>query len=685
MARRIPGLSRLARACGVATSYVDLARVRRTASHDALLAVLRSMGAPVERAADVPAALVEHEARAWRRALEPVAVAWDGKPRAIELRRPADEADARAEVRIEAEDGETRTVELAAGARTVRRATVDGRRYVAQRMQLPELPIGYHRVSVTLRGGCAESLLIAAPVQCWEPEPRREWGVFLPLYALRSASDWGIGDFGDLERLAEWVVARGGSAVATLPLLAAFVERPFDPSPYAPVSRLFWNECFLDMARVPGLEAEPTDELGRLRAADHVDYRGVAAARRGALTPLAHRYFQNGGAQSREFREFLRENPRAEAYARFRAACHEAESGWPGWAAPDAAERVNENGDAYRYHLFAQLMAARQLRDVARRVRDAGGSFYLDLPLGVRPDGFDVWQHRELFALGVSTGAPPDPFFSRGQSWGFPPFDPHALRESGYGYFRECVRNHMRYAGVLRLDHVMGLHRLFWIPPGGQPADGVYVRYPAEEMYAILALESHRHETMVVGEDLGTVPREVPRAMAAHALQRMSVLQFEVNPDSRRPLPQPPRARVASINTHDMPTFAAFWRGLDIDDRRDLGLLDMAGAAAARVARERVRQALARMLRSQRLLGEAVDDVEQVHAACLQYYGRSRARLVLCTLEDLWAETRPQNTPGTYAERPNWSRKARYPLEEFTRMPQVLHVLDALNASRGQE
>ncbi|HEX2120656.1 MAG TPA: 4-alpha-glucanotransferase, partial [Thermoanaerobaculia bacterium] len=239
------------------------------------------------------------------------------------------------------------------------------------------------------------------------------------------------------------------------------------------------------------------------------------------------------------------------------------------------------DGPASR-HIDAQLRIAQQMRRLAAR-----GGLYLDFPLGVHPGGYDVWRYADSFAKGVSVGAPPDAFFTKGQNWGFPPLDPDAIRANRYEYFRACIRHHMQHASILRLDHVMGLHRLYWIPEGAEAKDGVYVRYRDEELFAIIALESQLHGCAVVGEDLGTVPEYVPRAMQRHGLRRMFVVQYEAKPEG---IGDPPRMSVASVNTHDMPTFAAFERGLDIDDRVEQGLLDEEGARKEREARARIRE-----------------------------------------------------------------------------------------------
>ncbi len=327
-------------------------------------------------------------------------------------------------------------------------------------------------------------------------------------------------------------------------------------------------------------------------------------------------------------------------------------------------------------------MFEEQFEAVSRRFRGKGVALYLDLPLGANHDSYDVWRYRDLFAADASAGAPPDDFFTQGQDWGFPPLHPARIREEGFGYFRACVGGQLRHAGILRIDHVMGLHRFFWVPRGMTAREGTYVRYPAEELYAVLCLESHRHRASIVGEDLGTVPSYVRRAMARHGLSRMYVVQFGLSPDPERALDSVPKDSVACLNTHDMPPFASFWEGRDIDDRRELGLLDDRGAAEEKERRARTREALSVFLARRGWVADQEPGLREALWGCISYLASSRAGFVVANLEDLILETRPQNVPGTWTERPNWARKARAGLEEFRAAEGVVRILRGLERLR---
>jgi 4-alpha-glucanotransferase len=319
-----------------------------------------------------------------------------------------------------------------------------------------------------------------------------------------------------------------------------------------------------------------------------------------------------------------------------------------------------------------------QLRSLAEKAGISGPGLYLDLPLGVHSDSYDVWRERASFAVGVSGGAPPDTFFTKGQEWGFPPLQPEAIRADGYAYLRRCLHHHMQYAGLLRIDHVMGLHRLYWVPQGLGPLHGVYVRYPAEELYAVYCLESVRHQTILVGEDLGTVPDSVRPAMARHDVHRLYVGQFELRNDPNQPIMPPAPGAVASMNTHDLPTFAAFWRCLDLEDGRNLGLYD---DGVVRHEAYRRRQQLGLLLEWLRRVGllQGNSDEANVLRACLCFLAGGPASAVMVSAEDLWQATDPQNVPGTWRERPNWQRRAAVALEHFDEMPELVATLRALN------
>jgi len=696
--RQQRSLRQLARLHGLLPSYTDALGHRRTAKTDALIDLLRALGAAVETLSDAPAALREAGQGVWRHLVEPVSVVWGSGPLELALRLPAGPADSTARCSLTLENGEQRAwVQDLSALRPRSAVRVEGERFVVKTLPVPgPLTAGYHKLLLELPDSSSESLIIAAPRRAFLPPEGSLWGVFMPLYALHSRASWGAGDLADLEVLMSRVASEGGSAVATLPLLPVFLDTPFDPSPYAPVSRLLWNELYVHVPRIPEYQACPEAQaevqssgfqaaVGQLRAAAEVDYRRLMSLKRRVLEILSRELTRAAPERAAVFRRFLDHNPEVLDYAQFRAFGELRAAPWPDWPESQRNGRLQPaDGDepAVRYHAYAQWVAAEQIQSLGDGARAGRCGLYLDLPLGVHRLGYDVWRNRDAFILGASAGAPPDPYSIKGQDWQFPPLHPERMRARHYGYVVRYLRHHLRHAGILRIDHVMGLHRLFCIPEGLEARDGVYLRYPAEELYAILCLESHRHQAWIVGENLGTVPAYVDATMVGHGIQRMYVAQYELSPGAGRALPPPPADCVASLNTHDMPPFAAFWDDLDIEDRLGMGLLDAKGAAWQRRARRVMKQALGRFLDHKGLLRTSSRNTMAVMRGCLEYLAASSARLVLINLEDLWLETQPQNVPNTGTRRPNWRRKARLDLETMLERPSVTRILRRVHRLR---
>jgi 4-alpha-glucanotransferase len=475
----------------------------------------------------------------------------------------------------------------------------------------------------------------------------------------------GVGDLSDLARLSSLVSAHGGSFVATLPFLASF---PNEPSPYSPASRLFWNELFVDPRLAPEWQLvrqpAPIDEWKREPL---IDYPAVSAFKRALLESMSREALR---ARPR-FLETLLQNERLGEYARFRSTTEARGRPWPTWSEPPAEGDLRH--PAFLYHLYAQALAEEQIARVADASAARGVRFYLDMPLGVHGHGFDTWMNPALFARDADVGAPPDVLFTDGQSWGFPPVIPESSRAQGHRYLRDCLAHVMRHSGMLRIDHVMGIHRQFWIPAGFEKRDGLYVRYPAEELHAVASLESHRHRTELVGENLGIVPEAVDRALARHGWRGISVMQFRLTGNPSAPLEPSPRNAVASFNTHDTPTFAGFRRGRDLEDRVQANLL--APEMAQEIAQ--ARRAAIRALDQSLGLDLAPDEATlEALARWLQLLLESDSDQVAITLEDLWLEEEPQNVPGRM-DRPSWRRKLRHALTSLP--PETLVLLSSVS------
>jgi 4-alpha-glucanotransferase len=698
-------LVRLAEAHGVQVSYRDVTDRTQRASTEALLAALTALGVQVSAPEQAPAHLDAQRKARWQRMLEPVVAAFGGDRVEVVVRLPVKHLDGAVRLELTHEGGEThRWEERLDHAEEAAATDIDGVAHTARRVLVRDVPHGYHRLTVDVAAGDrAETLLLVAPARAYDPPGReREWGVFLPLYALRTGRDGGAGDLTDFTDLAAWAAGTGAQVVGTLPLLPVFLggatgsdaaAEPFDPSPYNPVSRLLWNELVLDLGLAPEVEHCPqaremlgsralADELEALRGRRYVDWRAVAEAKGRVLRALAACFHARTDDRRSDLDRFLERRPVVDDYARFRGLVARHGVEWEGWA---SAAEVDE--ETYRIHLYVQMLVDDQVRGVADDLRRAGQHPYLDLPIGTHPRGFDVHHFEHLFARAADTGAPPDTIFTGGQNWHFPPLLPEAVREDHYRYPIAVLRHHLALADDLRIDHVMGLHRLFWIPHGVDPADGVYVTYPADEWYAILLLESHRHRSRIIGENLGTVPPFVEDTLQERGIVRMYVVQYEADPREYEVLEPVPSDTVASVNTHDMPPFHRWWTGRDAADGIDLGLADEDDAERARQERAVIRDHIVSLLASSGCLDEqeAEDDPRAVLAGLLRWLGESDAPLVLVNLEDLWLEDEPQNVPGTIEERPNWRRRAVRTLEEMRADEVITSILRTLDDARRRE
>jgi 4-alpha-glucanotransferase len=673
-------LRRLAALHGVQLSYRDALERWRVVSETTLVGVLRALGSNVTGAGDAVAALAEREATLDARRIEPVVVAWGERAARIRVRLRGRSTRGSVTVELRTEEGQETRWRVEAAEEL--------------HVPLPRVPAGYHHLRISADGRTDEALIVAAPERC-APLEGRSWGTFLPLYAVRTDHDRGTGNLGDLRSLMTWTAGLGGRLVATLPLFATFADGehgPFEPSPYSPVSRLFWNELFVDVERLPEFERSPRagSLFPRLTPAEtvkRVDYQAIAAGMNAVLGELSSILVSEPSDRLAEFERWRRSRPEAVTYARFRAAVERTGIAWRAWPERMREGRIEardvDQGTELR-HLYAQWVAEAQLDGVVAQGRARGVGLLLDLPLGVHADGFDVWRDRAAFVDGASAGAPPDRLFMEGQDWGFPPMHPERLREGAYRYPIACVRALMRRASVVRVDHVMGLHRLFFVPRGMRATEGTYVTYPGEEWYAIIALESVRSGCAVVGEDLGTVRGAVRRTMRRRGVLRTSVTELEIWPRNEPVVAAPPAGSLAALDTHDLVPFAGYLHGQDIADRQRLGLADEATAADARAERQRLVVRFARYLAEHGLLDGAADGVDDLGMmeGALAFLAGSDAAHVLVNLEDLWGERLPQNVPGTGIEEPNWRRRARLSLEDITASPAIVATLQRLDQRR---
>ena len=691
-----PAIRKLGKLMGIHPSYISGGGDRVAASVPAIRAVLDTMGVDTAKPA---AALRERIARDRARLMPRTIVAWNGRGRAELSTAVGKGARIRCVLTLESGEATEWMVKAADLPRKPRR-DASGEMVDRAIVDLPKkLAQGYHRLRIEWGKASAEALVISAPKLSWKDDRAaadHAWGVFCPVYSLRSSRGWGCGDLSDLARLARWTAGFGGKVVGTLPLMAVYLDEPFDPSPYAPVSRLFWNESYIDPEATPEWASNAAAqkkkdspafqrEMASLDGAELVQYRRQATLRRAVLEPMATAFFESGGEKTEPYKAFVRENPLVEKYARFRAMVekHGAKTEtWPDRARKGRIDAADIDRAVERYHLYAQFAFHRQLGGIADRMRQGGGIVYLDLPVGVRGDGFDVWNNPGLFAPGAMVGAPPDPYFTSGQKWGFPPMHPEAMEDSGFAYMIASIRHFMRWSDVLRLDHVMAFHRLFWIPRGLEAKDGAYVGYPEEPLWAILCLESHRNRCRLIGENLGTVPAAVMRAMKRHGFGSLYVAQYEAQPKATAALRPVPTDVVASLNTHDMPPIANWLEAGDVDDRITMGMFSESLRDKEHKGRDKTRAALESFLRKKGHLD--APGLGATRHAMHTFLAASDAEVMLVNIEDLWLERHWQNVPGTSDIYPNWRQRLKMTLEQLEDDREIAPQLADIERARAK-
>jgi (1->4)-alpha-D-glucan 1-alpha-D-glucosylmutase len=726
-----PDLDLLCQRFGIAADYIDIWGTTHPASEATRRALLRSMGLDIATGQSPREALEAAEASQWRQHLPPVHVARVDLPEvAIDITFPASRAPQSLRWRLIPENGEPREGTLRPSGLDVQaRREIEGEPWIRGRLILSSPPpAGYHRIELQGENLSAAMALILVPHRCYQPDAvtgdKRAWGFTGPLFCVRSRRNWGIGDFTDLTRLLEFAAREGAGIVGVNPLHALFQHAPERASPYSPSSRLFLNTLYIDVETVADFGESPAvrelvdgepfkARLRALRASELVDYAGVATAKRDVLQHL-YRHFRShhlaqGSARAQDFRAWQREQGetlrRQALYEVLQERFHREDPkiwGWPVWpeafrdpASPAVAAYAGENLEQVEFFEYLQWLAELQLDALGRRALELrlGVGLCADLAIGADVGGGEVWANQSLYAVGARIGAPPDDFNLRGQNWGLPAWIPHRLREAGYAPFIALLRRNMRAAGALRIDHVMALLRLFWIPEGSAPEAGTYVHYPLEDLLGILALESQRNRCLVIGEDLGTVPDAVRDALRPLGVLSYRLLYFEK--DATGNFKAPPafeEQAVVMASTHDLPTLAGFWAGTDLEYRQRLGLFPLTERYEHQVigrAQDRARLLLA--LQHEELLPEGMSadpvSVPGLTAALSQavhrYLARTPARVLMIQTQDLLGEMEQVNLPGTTSEYPNWRRRLWLEIEQWGEDADIAALMETLRAERG--
>lgn len=700
-----PSLRTLAERMGVAAAYHDWAGNFVTVDDATIIGVLAALGVKADTEEDCAAAHLEQDRLHWSRPLPPTVVARSGSdcPFWVHVQHGAP-----ADVWVRLEDGTDRG-DIRQAENFTPPFDVDGDLVGEATFVLPgDLPLGYHRLHLRSGEDTWDVPLIVTPSFVGMPArmgARRGWGLTTQLYSVQSKGSWGIGDLTDLTDLAVWAGSQhGADYVLVNPLHAAAPTAPMEPSPYLPTSRRFVSPLYLRVEAIPEFAFLPKrGKVRKLRQAVRAEERksatidrdGAWAAKRAALK-MVYAVRRSAGRELAFHAYREREGAALDDFATWCALAEKYGGDWRRWpaglqhpASMEVAEFVRRRPRAVDFHRWLQWQLDEQLADAQSRATGNGMALGImhDLAVGVHPSGADAWALQEVLALGVTAGAPPDEFNQLGQDWSQPPWRPDQLEALGYQPFRSLIEAILRHAGGVRIDHIIGLFRLWWIPDGAPPTKGTYVRYNYDALIGIVALEAYRARAVVVGEDLGTVEPWVRHYLHERGLLGTSILWFEVDAGNRGPLPAESWRELclSSVTTHDLPPTAGYLAGDHVTLRHELGLLTR--PAADELADDRAAQdAWMAELRRVGLLGDNADE-ETTVLALHRYLARTPSRLLALALTDAVGEKRTQNQPGTTNEYPNWRVPLAgpdgraIPLEDVFIDPRAARLTEALRAA----
>jgi 4-alpha-glucanotransferase len=704
-------LDRAAESSGIDPGFWDIFGDYHAITGTALRAILQAKGFDVTSTEGLQRSVARRARRRWERLAPVVSVVSESAPPEIALYAPAEYAGECAHLAVRREDGQTLHSEIPLrDLPQTGSIEMDGRTWICRRAPLPgPLPLGYHLVTARLGGMESASHYIVTPDRAYTPEHLgrggRLAGVSISLYGLRSARNWGCGDFTDLLAAIDWAVDELQAGFLGLnPLHAIHNRRPFNSSPYLPNCSYFQNFLYLDVEAVEDFalsrralalrrSPECVAEIENLRSTPYVEYERVAALKLRLLKLAFVRFL----------REWRRDTQRAGEFDSFRASggrllqdfatycaldehLHRRNPDlwmWTQWpepfrnpASPETRAFREKHWRSVMFYEYLQWQIDLQLRRAQQHARNRRMpiGLYHDLALATDRYGSDLWANREFFVEGCRVGSPPDDFSPTGQDWGFPPPDSDRHRDDGYQLFAESIRRNVRHGGALRIDHVMRLFRLYWIPDSLDATQGAYVRETTTDFVRILALESVRNRVVIVGEDLGTVEPEVRETLARFGILSYRLFYFEKNDRGafRRADEYPAHALVAST-THDLPTIAGFWIGADIEARRAAGAIDDQAHRAQWQSRAEEKQKMLDVLFDLGLMAAGLprhaaaypELTGELHNAVIGFLAMTPSQLLAINQEDLTKEPSQQNLPGTTWQYPNWARKMRFTLEDL--------------------
>ncbi len=735
----------LAALCGIIPDYWDIFGKKHITSTETKRAILSAMKIKTATEADAAREIEERRTLNWKMFVDPVhVISVNQQPFSIPVYISLSndhEKDLEISWSIEDEHGSSDTASFPSGSFAVSEEKwIDEKRYVKINLtDNKKRETGYHHVAVTCRHPerifpDGQDLikrtvrLIVAPDSCYLPDAKetaKSWGLAVNLYAIHSSENWGIGDFTDLSKVLKWVSGLGGGFAGINPLHAIPNTNPYGISPYSPISRLYRNFLYLDITSIPEfkdasrqdpelLSASFKKEVDDLRKSPFIDYERAALLKKKALHKAFEvfydKHFNRATSRGKGFKKYCSSQGRSlELFGVFMALWDDMKrkkdvyswKDWPEAFQDPAGEQVREFSRTYHrevlFYLYVQWLIEEQLSKASSVSEKEGMAvgIYNDLAIGAISGGSDVWSNQGLFG-DADVGAPPDDFSPDGQNWGFPPMIPEKMRESGYELFIRTMQKNMRHGGALRIDHALGLFRLFWIPSGMTAAYGAYVECPSEDLLRIIALESVRNKTIIIAEDLGTIGENVRETLSRFNMLSYRLFYFERNyPDpSFVPPDEYPELALCSVTTHDLPTLTGYWVGQDIMMRKKLGkYADEAMYQQQLKERERDKGLIIAALKEQGLLpddfpSEVAAVPEMTPELCRAIYGylsRTPCRLTLVSLDDIIGTLNQQNMPGTVDTHPNWIQKTPVLLKDMMKDKRFAELAEVLNENLHKE
>ncbi len=719
-------IEQLAELVGFHKSYTDCFGDQISPKDEALHSLLNAMGYDLTCDKALTDQITKLTEKEWRNILPEAHIAKSEESNHSMVISLTDGMASTLTTKITTESGQiiTTTVELS-GLPVAAQQTIGNESFTKYNLPLPKLDDGYHKIEITYGNQANECHLIFAPKTSYSPEEaydKKMWGFAAQLYSLRSEKNWGLGDFGDLKQLVTSAAKQGASSIGLNPLHPLYQNNPGHRSPYSPTSRCFLNTMYIDVTAVPNFSQSEkaqqrfnSDEfqakLAYARSAQLIDYPAVADIKYDILETLFEEFNNNSSNEmveaKAEFDAFIQEQGSDlltlttfdALYEHFRQ-IDENLYGWKSWPleyqkpdTPEVTKFQKTHVARIKYFSFLQWLAHRQLKEAANTAteNDMPVGLYLDLAVGCDGSGVDVWSDKEVYVSGASVGAPPDAMNTLGQDWGLTPINPVALQKQGYLPLVKALRSNMQYAGALRIDHILGLMRQYWVAPGMAAHEGVYITFPLAEILRIIALESRREHCVVIGEDLGTVPEGFGEIMEAAGLLSYKVLFFERWESGlfKRPELYPAQSMV-TVSTHDLPTLAGWWTGRDLKWRQELNLYPTeALGQQERDSRITDRDNLIAAMQDLNVLSP--DNAPQQDPAVMNthlsvavqaYMAQAPSHIQLIPMEDALELNEQVNIPGTIDQHPNWRQKLPVTMENFWSTPSVDALSQAMQAAR---